>query len=108
MRVLLLLLLMVPQLASAKVYMCVDEITGKKTFTDKGCQTTASREEVKVPATNANSGSREAGSTSTRQSAWLSHRDTRKTGRDYSAEKRRVAEVSPTQGNGADVASGGI
>ena len=108
MRALLFLLLLVPQLASAKVYMCVDEITGQKSFTDKGCQTTSSREEVKVPPANANSGSREAGSTSTRERAWVSDRDTRKTGRDYSAEQRRVAEISPEQGNGVDIASGGI
>ena len=108
MRALLILLLLVPQLASAKVYMCVDEITGKKSFTDRGCQTTASREEVKVPPANVNSGSREAVSTSTRESAWASDRDTRKTGRDYNADKRRVAEISPEQGNGVDIASGGI
>jgi hypothetical protein len=108
MRALLFLLLLVPQLASAKVYMCVDEITGQKSFTDKGCQSKASREEVKVLPANANSGSREAGSPSTRESAWISDRDTRKTGRDYSAERRRVAEISPEQGNGVDVASGGI
>ena len=108
MRALLFLLLLVPQLASAKVYMCVDEITGQKSFTDKGCQTAASREEVKVPPANVNSGSREAVSTSTRESAWASDRDTRKTGRDYNADKRRVAEISPEQGNGVDIASGGI
>ena len=108
MRALLFLLLLLPQLVSAKVYICVDEVSGKKSFTDKGCETAASRAEVKVPPTNVNSGSREAVSTSTRQSAWISDRDTRKTGRDYSAEKRRVAEISPTQGNGVDIASGGI
>ena len=108
MRVLLFLMLLAPQLAAAKVYMCVDEQTGKTSFTDRGCQTTASREEVKVPPANANSGSRSDNRESNKEKAWESDRDNRKTGRDYTAERRKVAEISPAQGNGFDIASGGI
>ena len=108
MRVLLFLMLLAPQLAAAKVYMCVDEQTGKTSFTDRGCQTTASREEVKIRPANANSGSRADTGESNKERAWESDRDNRKTGRDYTAERRKVAEISPAQGNGFDIASGGI
>lgn len=108
MRVLLFLMLLVPQLAAAKVYMCVDEQTGKTSFTDKGCQTTASREEVKIPPANVDSGSRVETRDSSKEKAWVSDRDNRKTGRDYTAERRKVAKISPAQGNGFDIASGGI
>jgi len=103
MRVLLLLMLLLPQLAAAGVYMCVDEITGKTSFTDKGCQTTASREEVKVPPANANSGSRTQAIESIKEKTWVSDRDTRKTGRDYTAERRKLADNSPLPGIGIDI-----
>ena len=86
MRVLLLVLLLLPQLGSARVFMCVDEATGKKTFSDKGCQTSFTQEEVRIQATNVDSGRRTADPAA--RKAWVSDRDTRKTGRDYFAEKR--------------------
>jgi hypothetical protein len=107
MRILIFLLLFVPQLAAAKVYMCVDEATGKKSFTDKGCQTAASREEVKVLPANTNSGSRADTVATTREKAWASDHDTRKTGRDYNVQRRSVADISPVPGLGADVISDG-
>jgi len=94
MKILLLLLLLIPQLALAKVYMCVDPATGKASFTDKACATAASREEVRVDATNLDSGSRSgrAGSAKT----WTSDRDTRKTGLDYNTKRRGMYDNNPT------------
>ena len=94
MRGLLLVLLLLPQLASAKVFMCVDPATGKKTFSDKGCQTSATREEVRIQTTNVESGRRTAGPADTK--TWVSDRDTRKTGRDYFAEKRDLVRSQAT------------
>ena len=91
MRVLLFLLLLIPEIAAAKVYMCVDEVTGKKSFTDRGCETVAVRAEVRVPPANANSGSRRARVEDAPEQAWVSDRDMRKTGRDFSAERRSIA-----------------
>jgi Domain of unknown function (DUF4124) len=98
MRVLLLVLLLLPQLAAAGVFMCVDQATGKTSFSDRGCATSAAQEEVKVESTNVFSGNRTA-ATPTRKT-WVSDRDTRKTGRDYSAENggllRNKATASAT------------
>ncbi|MDH4041557.1 MAG: DUF4124 domain-containing protein [Gammaproteobacteria bacterium] len=84
MRILLLLVLLLPQLAAARVFICVDPVTGKKSFSDKGCVATQSQEEMKVGATNVTSGSRTAQAAPA--GTWTSDRDTRKTGRDYNAE----------------------
>lgn len=99
--VLLLLFLLGPQLASAKVYMCRDEVSGKTTFTDRACeQGAAIREEVRVPPTNVASGRRAADPAP--RGAWVSDRDNRKTGRDYNAlggqpdSGKATAGVSPT------------
>jgi hypothetical protein len=88
MRVLLLVLLLLPQLAAAGVYMCKDPVTGKTSFSDKGCATTASQEEIRIQSTNVDSGRRTADPAA--RKAWVSDRDTRKTGRDYFAEKREL------------------
>jgi len=84
MRVLLLVLLLLPQLAAAGVFMCVDPATGATSFSDRGCATSAAQEEVKVETTNVFSGSRTA--EAPKRKTWVSDRDTRKTGRDYIAE----------------------
>ena len=94
MKVLLLLVLLVPQLAAARVYMCVDPETGKTSFTDKACEKAAAREEVRVTSTNLDSGSRSArGGTA---KTWNSQRDTRKTGTDYNAGRRELYNNNPT------------
>jgi hypothetical protein len=94
MKVLLLVLMLVPQLAAARVYMCVDPETGETSFTDKACEKAASREEVRVTSTNLDSGSRSArGSTA---KTWNSQRDSRKTGTDYNAQRRDVYKNNPT------------
>lgn len=98
--VLLLLLLLGPQLAWAKIYMCRDAVSGKTTFTDRACeQSVAIREEVRVSPTNVDSGKRTAAPAP--RGAWVSDRDTRKTGRDYNASgaypgsEKASAIVSP-------------
>jgi len=104
MRVLILVLLMLPQLAAAGVFMCVDPATGATSFSDKGCATSAGQEEVKVEATNVFSGNRT--SESPKRKTWASDRDTRKTGRDYTAEKsellRNKATASAVAATGND------
>ena len=97
MKKLLILLLLLPlsQVATARVYMCVDPETGVTSFTDKACEKSASGEEVRVNATNYDSGRRTA-STSRGPKVWNSHRDTRKTGRDYNDERRRMYQEKAT------------
>lgn len=90
------LLLLVPQLAAARVYMCVDHATGQTSFTDQACDTASVREEVRVPSPNLNSGQR-TGSPATHKT-WRSQADTRKTGSDYNAERRSLYENKATAG----------
>ena len=93
--VLVLLLLLGPQLAWAKIYMCRDAVSGKTTFTDVACeQSLASREEVRVQPTNVDSGRRTAAPAP--RGAWVSDRDTRKTGRDYNASGGPLDSVKAT------------
>lgn len=91
---LLALLLLVPQFAAARVYMCVDHETGKTSFTDKACETTSVREEVRVDPTNLNSGQRYSGSP--RAKTWRSEADTRKTGTEFSDQRRSLYENKAT------------
>ena len=64
------LLLVLPQLASARVYMCVDQVTGETSFTDKACTTAGdAREEVRVDRTNLDSGKRARPKSSTFRTA---------------------------------------
>jgi len=100
MKILLLVLLLVPQLAAARVYMCVDPQTGKTSFTDKACDKATSREEVRVSSTNLGSGSRSARSGSSK--TWNSQRDTRKTGNDYNTQRRDMYKNNPTASASAD------
>lgn len=88
MRTLLLIVLLLPQLAMARVFMCVDPATGDTSFSDTGCSASASQEEVRVQDTNVDSGRATAGVAS--RKSWVSERDTRKTGLDYSAERRSL------------------
>lgn len=88
------LLLIAPQFASARVYMCVDQATGQTSFTDKACETTAAREEVRVRTTNLDSGRNY--SAPPKQKTWRSQEDTRKSGIDYNAERRSLYENKAT------------
>ena len=94
MKALLLVLLILPQVAGARVFMCVDEATGKASFTDKGCDTAGSREEVRVKPTNLESGQRS--SRAGPAGVWNSDRDTRKTGIQYNAQRREMYENRAT------------
>ena len=92
---LMLLLLLGPQLAWAKIYMCRDAVSGKTTFTDRACeQSVATREEVRVPPTNVDSGKRTAAPAP--RGAWVSDRDTRKTLRDFNATGGQLDPVKAT------------
>ena len=79
--------------ASAGVVMCKDPVTGKKTFTDKGCPKSGSGKTVKIDPTNFGDGtlrSREAG-------AWKSDRDDSVSGRDnLRREPRRANTPHPS------------
>ena len=89
------LLLLAPQLAVARVYMCVDQATGQATFTDKACDTAASsREEVRVQTANLDSGKRYA--PPAKRKTWRSQADTRKSGVDYNAERRNLYQNKAT------------
>jgi hypothetical protein len=74
--------LLIPQLSSAEVFMCVDPATGKKTFTAKACPTAGERKKVKVQPTNFGSGTqnRTAGT-------WSSDKDRSVSGRDNLGSK---------------------
>lgn len=88
------MLLMVPQLAAARVYMCVDHDTGETSFTDKACETASAREEVRVKPSNLDSGSSYAAKA--KPKTWRSEADTRKTGLDYNADRRSAYESKTT------------
>jgi hypothetical protein len=90
------LLLLLPQLAVARVYMCVDGATGQTSFTDKACDTASVREEVRVQTANLNSG--QGSAAPAKPKTWRSQADTRKTGTDYSAERRSMYERKATAG----------
>ncbi|MCB1687185.1 MAG: DUF4124 domain-containing protein [Halioglobus sp.] len=88
------LLFLAPQLASARVYMCVDHATGATSFTDKACETVSSREEVRVDPANLDSGKRYK--EAPKNKIWRSQEDKRKTGMDYNAERRSIYENKAT------------
>ena len=88
------LLLLVSQLAAARVYMCVDHATGQTSFTDQACDTASVREEVRVPTANLDSGQHYAAPA--KRKTWRSQADIRKTGTDYNAERRSLYEGKAT------------
>lgn len=98
MRVILLLLLLVPQLATAGVYLCVDPQTGKKTFTDRACEQEAVGEQLRVES--AQSGASRGSSRKSNDKTWNSQRDERIDGREYRQEER-------TRGGSAGITNGG-
>jgi len=88
------LLLLLPQLATARVYMCVDHATGQTSFTDQACDAASVREEVRVPPSNLNSGQHSAAPAE--RKTWRSQADIRKTGTDYNAQRRSLYESKAT------------
>jgi hypothetical protein len=93
---LLALLLLVPQLAAARVYMCVNQETGEASFTDRACEASSTREEVRVEASNLDSGKRYTAPA--KPKTWRSQADTRKTGIDYNTERRSLYANKATAG----------
>lgn len=86
----IILLMLLPQLATARVYMCVDEATGETSFTDKACESASIREEVRVDPVNLNSGDRS--SRRAKQKTWRSQTETRRSGLDLNAQRRGLYE----------------
>jgi Domain of unknown function (DUF4124) len=90
------LLLLLPQFAVARVYMCVDRASGQTSFTDKACDSANVGEEVRVQAANLNPG--QSTQAPAKPKTWRSQADTRKTGTEYSAERRSMYENRATAG----------
>lgn len=82
--------LFLSQGATAGVFMCKDPATGRTIFTDKGCDSYATREEVRVDPTNVDSGARTA--TKAEPKTWKSDHDSRQTGRDINQEYKARAQ----------------
>lgn len=97
-KLLVAVVLLLPQWGSAGVYMCVDPATGKTSFTDKACAVTDAREEVRIDATNLDSGRNTQGRVV--EKSWRSEEDTRKSGRDYNASRRNLYNNNATASTG--------
>ena len=84
--------LITPQFATAGVYMCVDPVSGKKTFTDKACPSLQAGTKVKISGDDKDRYGRPIDKT------WNSDRDKSLTGRANLNETKRVA--ASISGNG--------
>ena len=80
--------------------MCVDPVTGKKTFTDKACPTQRAGQKVKISgqSNKVKLKRRNFGDGTHRDKIWSSERDTSVAGRANFKEKKRVA--ASVSGNG--------
>ncbi len=85
----MLIMVILPLAVRADMYMCVDPETGATSFTDKACEEAASQEEIKVNAINPG-GARQASQPRTRNKAWRSQVDARKTGTDFNSQRRAM------------------
>ncbi len=86
-------LLFVPVATQAGVFMCVDPVSGKKTFTDHACPDDGPGEEVKVEPVNFGSGK----TTAHGRGTWSSDRDSSLAGTDnVSAHQRRIESAKAT------------
>jgi hypothetical protein len=95
-RALILVALLSPAVASAGVFVCVDPATGKKTFTDKACETKAKGEKLDVKPQNfGGSGHRSGGSSG--QQAWNSQREAKGTSTtQYTGHRGQVEKARST------------
>lgn len=86
MRTLIFIAILVPQIATAGVFMCVDPVTGKKSFTDRACPKSETGTRVKVEpknfGANGHSSAQPKG-----EKAWHSQLDTTVSGRNNYMEK---------------------
>lgn len=85
----MMVVIMLPLPVRADLYMCVDSETGATSFTDKACEEAASQEEIKVNAINPG-GAGQASQSRTRNKAWRSQVDARKTGTDFNSQRRAM------------------
>lgn len=92
--IILVLALLVPQMAAARMYMCVDEATGATSFTDKACESATVREEITVNPINP--GSKSLKQRRGKHKAWRSQVDARKTGTEYNIQRRGLYEGKAT------------
>ena len=90
MKILLMILLLVPQVALARVYMCVDPETGKKSFTDKACEQAGPGEKVRVNVANPGAHARRPKKNPNK--VWQSQLDNTRSGRDYNQEREGLQE----------------
>ena len=91
MRILFLVLFFMPQLALAGIYVCVDPVTEKKSFTDVACGVDGTGDEIKVKQGNFGaSGSGQKGSSG--QKAWRSQ-----DGSDISSTEKYKGTPSNTE-----------
>lgn len=80
--------ILLPQTSVAGVYMCVDPVTGKKTFTDRACPKAGQGTKVRVNPTNFGDGNKNRKSRGT----WTSDKDRSVAGRaNLPKEANRVA-----------------
>ena len=90
--------LLSPTLASAGVFVCVDPATGKKTFTDKACETKGKGEKLDVKPQNFGGSGNQSGSSGTK--AWNSQRAAQGVATTEYTGHRRQVEKARDAGNG--------
>ncbi|MEP1472478.1 MAG: hypothetical protein ABJK20_09890 [Halieaceae bacterium] len=91
-----LLLLSLSPLLSAEIFVCVDPVTGEKSFTDKACGSHGTGDEVRIKKGNfgANGGTPEKNSGT---KAWRSQdRSNINTSKDYTGARRNVEAAKDT------------
>jgi hypothetical protein len=86
MKILLFIAILIPQIATAGVFMCVDPVTGKKSFTDRACPKSEAGTRVKVEPSNFGANGHQRAQQNG-QKAWHSQRDTTVSGRNNYLEK---------------------
>lgn len=90
--------LLSPALASAGVFVCVDPDTGKKTFTDKACETKAKGEKLDVKPQNFGGSGHRSGSSG--QKSWNSQRTEQGVAAtQYTGHRERVEKARSAGGN---------
>jgi hypothetical protein len=97
-KALLFLALLSPALASAGVFVCVDPATGKKTFTDKACETKGKGEKLDVKPRNFGDSGHRQGSSG--QKTWNSDRAAEGVATTQYTGHRRQVEQARGAGSG--------
>lgn len=79
--------LLLSQQSAAGVFMCVDPVTGKKTFTDRACPSAGQGKKVRIEPTNFGDGIAKRKARGT----WTADKDRSVSGRENLADRPRVA-----------------